>query len=290
MNIVFYMNCHGLELKNYFDNFLSDNNQLKLIFTYQCINEFGENSIPTYINKIFSEADILFYNPVNEKHKVWSSDSILKLVSKECQCFEIPYYKFFGYFYNDETRVNESKFGTLVSEALEQKLVNLYSLRNNLSLSTIKKISNHIINIYDYDYVKSKVIQLDDDFKNFRNLEKNTKFKMNKYLEKNFKYRKVFYNYNHPSSNFWFTLFKLILEHLNINLNTVYELKSVMKELIEEPISYSNKIAGWIEFDINNVLTFNNTTIDPLTYYSIHFYSKYINDTLCYSEIISLIK
>jgi hypothetical protein len=289
MKIVLFMNCHGLELKNYFDNFILDNIETTLIFTYQCINEFTDKNIPEYIKKIFSDADILFYNPVSEKHDVWSSNNILSLVPSNCKCYQIPYYKFYGYFYNDETRDNESKFGTLVSEKLEKKLIKLYKLDQNLNMECIKKICYHLINIFNYDYIQSKILQIKNDFNNFRELEQNCQFKMSDYLISNFKNKKLFYNYNHPSSEFWMTLFKMIVNKLNLPVKYVFELKSVMKNLIEEPIIYDNKIAGWLEFDINKKITFNNSEINPFTYYIIHFYSKYINDKSSFYEIIDLI-
>ena len=190
MHIILYLNCHGREIKRYFNKYYNKFNVIH-VATYEHINKYGINNIPTDIIKIFNEANILIYHPVSDKHGKWRFKNILSYCNCDTKKLMIPYYRFHGYFYEDSSIYNWPHICTSLSKTKETEIIEKFDLLNNLEdLNLIKRCAQYIINNIDNTRIDQQKSHLNKSLDLFKKLEIDSQIKMYDFLTQNHQYLK----------------------------------------------------------------------------------------------------
>lgn len=276
MNIILYLNCHGTEIKRYFNKYYNKFNVIH-VSTYSNINTYGINNIPKEIIEKFNEANILIYHPVSDKHGKWHFKNILEYCNCDTKKLMIPYYRFYGYFYEDSIIYNWPHICTYLSKTKETEIIEKFNLLNNLDdLNLIKRCAQYIINNIDNTRIDQQKEHLNKSLYLFKKLEVDSKIKMYDFLIKNYKKNKLFGNNNHPTEIFFYTLFGKIVNILNLEQVNIEPFTNTLINIWEnEPIDKNTEIALELKFVNNEIRLHNLKSLTKEEYYCLHLLAKY---------------
>ncbi len=211
-NITIYMNCHGYEIQRHLlmsDEFKSKYNNPEVIITFNRINNGG---LTEQDKKILSETDILIYNPVSEEHKEMSYQEIIKQIKPINKTICIPYYRFYGYWYNKDglEKIHNKYFDQGLQKELipELKKYKLEELNQEV-------IDNIIDNVYGNKKEEIK-LYCDRSLEDFKRLDNISTIRMYDFVKTYYKEKQLFYNYCHPTPVFFRHLTQQLFKHLEL--------------------------------------------------------------------------
>ncbi len=211
-NITIYMNCHGYEIQRHLlmsDEFKSKYNNPEIIITFNRINNGG---LTEQDKKILSETDILIYNPVSEEHKEMSYQEIIKKLKPINKTICIPYYRFYGYWYNKDglEKIHNKYFDQGLQKELipELKKYKLEELNQEV-------IDNIIDNVYGNKKEEIK-LYCDRSLEDFKRLDNLSTIRMYDFVKTYYKEKQLFYNYCHPTPVFFRHLTQQLFKHLEL--------------------------------------------------------------------------
>uniref|UniRef100_A0A6C0J621 Polysaccharide biosynthesis enzyme WcbI domain-containing protein n=1 Tax=viral metagenome TaxID=1070528 RepID=A0A6C0J621_9ZZZZ len=191
--------------------------------------------------KFIKNADILIYQPLNEKHKKFSTNNILKLIKTTCKTISFPYiYNNSFYPIKGPTEINQSHFGKHCHIIFDNSecITNLIDKKLNLD-EILKLYQENKIN-FNYEKRYNNTINI------LENREKVCDIKIIDFIKKNFTKERLFLLENHPTSIIFINITNQILKILNIK-----ELK-----ILEYGINDCN-LSGYIPLDISSKNYFN---------------------------------
>lgn len=258
-NITIYMNCHGYEIQRHLlmsEEFKSKYNNPEVIVTFNRINSGG---LTEQDKKILSETDILIYNPVSEEHKDMSYQEIIKKIKPINKAICIPYYRFYGYWYNKNglDKVHNKYFDQGLQKEIIQELQ-----KYKLEEITPELIDNIIMKEYENNKEEIKAY-CEKSFEDFKRLDSVSNIKMYNFVKSFYKEKQLFFNYCHPTPVFFRHMTQQLFKLLE--LKNLKEVRKTNMGLNSHQFPIYTPIAKSLElkFDNWNIMLHKN----KITYY-----------------------
>ena len=195
LNITIYSNCQGIGIKYFLkkSNYILKNYKIHHIRMDNFIRK--KKTIKLKFKNYIKNADILIYQPLNEKHKEFSTKNILKLIKPTCKTISFPYiYNNSFYPIKGPTEINQSHFGKHCHIIFDNSECITNLIDKKLNLDEILKLNQENKINFNYEKRYNNTINI------LENKEKVCDVKIVDFIKKNFTKERLFLLENHPTS------------------------------------------------------------------------------------------
>jgi len=205
MNIVIYSNCHGEIIKAMFENHIYTKNKYKINYIVNYENLDKEMDISH--KQMLENCDIFLYQPFNKiySYSEYDINKIKNILKPYCILLRFNYYRFKGFWFESSHKPYDCydlyKFATDKYSGIHNSFINF----NGDKTEMIEKINNiHINEDRFLEYFK-------EELENFELIDTNSDVKMYEYFIKNYENRTLFNDGWHPTTLFFYEIFRQLV-------------------------------------------------------------------------------
>lgn len=216
-SMIIYSTCQVL----IFQSILSQHERFNELFTIEYFSNFSSpgNSQFNITEDKLRQCDVFLYHPIKDIGDGRSTEDLMQLLSPDALAFILPYVTFSAYWPDFEITprsplgISKNRpYGSIPyrSEILEN-VINKHTHSN-------KQILTEYLHKYEEISILAHT-SLKDTYRYLNNLDKQPgPFSIGKYIEETYQEQHLFYIFNHPKIEIYYTLVNQLLEYLGFKL------------------------------------------------------------------------
>ena len=240
MRILFFGNCQAKQFHRFFDVFFNIDN-LSTLYLSNNPRTGMMKSVDIIVDNI-QNSDIIIYQPLSEKHNLYSEESIMSLKKSNCLSVSFPYIFNSGAFsLSHAPKAIKNPYGVIYGEEIIIELNKIYSKVEIINLFKQGEIDFNQRNRFDYCM---KIV---------KKREQKTQIKVADYILDNYQDRKLFITHNHPKNCVFMEMTYQLANIINCNVRKNIDIINISELMNTNCITtpYDKQELGY-KFDYDN--------------------------------------